>query len=195
MNRKVKIILVLFLTIVTLALAILLLASETQSYLFSKTLHIEEFVAEDGSRIANVTDAGVRIAGIYLRVEHPPSNSPYIPILVSIWHTEDTELDSMTLTFSTYPNHMSLYLEAPQSSWPETQFRKTNDGKGIVYSVQDLGLYGTGTVTLKLLVIQFTHSTSENNLQFTAEFSMHQETFLQLTALKTHATVYIPIPS
>lgn len=195
MNKKFRIVLVLFAAIVTLALMTLVLASETQNFVFSKNLHVGDFVAEDDSHYANVTDGEVRIVGIYVRVEHPPPDSPYIPILVSIWHTEDTELDSMVLTFSTYPNHMTLYLEAPQSSWPENQFRQTDHTQGIIYSVQDLGLYGTGTVTLNFRMVQFSHDSSENNLHFTVEFSMHQKTFLQLTSLRAYAAVYIPVPN
>lgn len=196
MSRKLKIILVFLLAIMVLVPTIIVLASETQRFVFSKSLHVEEFVVDGNSYYTNVTDSGIRIAGIYIRVEHPPPNSLYIPILVSIWHAEDTELDQIALKFSMYPDHIAMFLEAPQSSWPKAQFRKTDDGKGVVYSVEDLGFFGTGTVTMNFVMTQFSHSiSSQNNLQFTVEFSMHRKTFLQLTSLKAYATLDIPIPS
>jgi hypothetical protein len=88
-----------------------------------------------------------------------------------------------------------MYLEAPQSSWPETQFRHTDDSRGVVYSVGDLGFFGTGTLTLNFMLAQFSQPTnSEDNLQFMVEFSMHKKEFLQLTSLKAYATLNIPIP-
>lgn len=196
MNRKLKIVLIFSLTIAVLVPIILIYTSETERFVFSKSLHVEEFVVDGDARYADVTDSGVRIAGIYIRVEQPPLNSLYIPILVSIWHAEDTELDSLTLRFSMSPNIITLYLEAPQSAWPETQFRQTDDAKGIIYSVEDLGFYGTGSVTLHFIMIQFSMSMNlQNSLQFTVEFSMHKKTFLQLTSLKAYTTTYIPIPS
>jgi len=197
MRRKFKITLVVLILVAISMPSILLYASGTERFIFSQSLHVEEFTyIEPDSYVANITDSGARTANVYVRLEHPPPNSTHIPILVSVWHAEDTEIDSISLKFSTYPNYAALYLEAPQSAWPEAEFHQFDGAQGVMYSVKDLGFFGEGTVTLKFMLVQFSqYIYLQNDLQFTADFSMHKKTFLQLTSLKAQAAVSIPIPN
>jgi hypothetical protein len=73
-----------------------------------------------------------------------------IPVLVSIWNSQDTEVDSLFLRF--YGTHcIQVYLEVPGGSWPPINFQRTSDGKGASFEVDDSGVQGTGTVTLYFL--------------------------------------------
>jgi hypothetical protein len=190
MIRRFKIAIVIVLAIAILVPSILLVASEMQTFIFSKDLHVEDFVADVDFYIANITDSGVPVSHIYFRVEHATPNSASHAVRFSIWHTENTELDSMTLRFSNPPYVISLYLEASSYIWPDTQFNLDN-GQAIL-SVKNLGWYGTGTITLDFMLLSYEHA---GNLEFTADLAMHQNAFLQLTSLKAHAYLSAPIPS
>jgi hypothetical protein len=193
MKRKLKIVMVILLAVAILVPSALVFASETQMFIFSKDLRVEKFSANDDSYSTNVFDSEVRVADIYVRLEHPLPSSLHIPMLVSIWHAEDTELDSLTLKFSSErPAGISLFMEAPEGLWPETQFHQDENDMGVVFAVKDLGFYGTGTVTLNFILVSYWQNT---NLGFRVDFSMHKKTFLQLTSLKADAYLYTSLPS
>jgi len=185
MKREIKIILVVLLVLVVAAPSILVWVSFTQRFIFSSSLHVTDFVnISVDAYAANVTDSGRDIAHIYVRIENPQPNSNRIPILFSIWHTDDTELDSLSLRFTTEPYVTSLFLEASSYEWPELDFHR--DGKGILFSVKDLGWYGEGTITLDFILAPDPHS---NTLGLTMDFSLHYSSFMQLTTLKGHSVL------
>jgi hypothetical protein len=197
MRPEFKTAIVVIITVAISVPSILVWASGTERFIFSQDLHVEEFKSlGNNDYAADVTDSGTRIANIYVRMDQPPANSTHVPILLSVWHEEDTEIDSVSLEFSTYPNYVTMYLEAQQGGFPETEFHRSHDAKGVICSVKDLGFYGTGTVEMNFILVQFPQYTySQNELQLTAEFSMHRKTFLQLTSLKVQTIVDITIPS
>ena len=180
MKREIKIILVALLVLAIAVPSILIWSSLTQTFIFSSSLHVTDFVQSVDAYAANATDSGRDIAHIYVRIENPQPNSNRIPILFSIWHTDDTELDSLSLR-CTKPYVTSLFLEASSYEWPESEFHR--DGKGILFSVKDLGWYGEGTITLEFILDPDPHS---NALDLTMDFSTHYSGFMQLTTLKGH---------
>jgi len=188
MRRGIKIMLVALLVLVIAVPSILIWFSLTQTFIFSSSLHVTDFVKSGNAYAANATDSGRDIAHIYVRIENPQPNSNRIPILFSIWHTDDTELDSLSLKFSTEPYVTSLFLEASSYEWPELEFHQ--DGKGILFSVKDLGWYGEGTITLDFILDPDPHS---NALGLTMDFSMHYSGFMQLTTLKGHSLLNIQL--
>lgn len=175
--------------IISLAVLLLLLlssliawASANQRFIFTRELHVSGFAPlHDESYVANVTDSGQELAHLYFRVEHPAVNSDRVPIRFSIWHAENTELDSLTLRFSTEPFLTTMQFEVT-SYTPPLEFHR--DNKAVLFSIKDLGLYGTGTVTLDFTLIKYSNL---NELTITADFSMHYESPLQLTALNGHS--------
>lgn len=194
MRTRLKMLLTALLIVAIVVPSTLVWASETQRFIFQKQLHVEEPTIDGDTQYANITDDGSRVAGLYIRVERPPPNSMYAPIYISIPHSEDTELDSMTLTFSMNPNYLPIYMEAPQPAWPETLFSHTDGNLGVVYSVKDLGFYGTGTVTLHFIMIRtFQYTNPESSLTLELEFSAHKKTLIQLTSLTAHTILYFPI--
>lgn len=168
------------------------LASSLEMFIFTECLHVEKFksISED-SHAADILDNGVRVANIYIRVEHPAPQAFDVPVLVSIWHLKGTELDSLFLKFSGI-NYIQIYLEAPRGSWPPIHFRQSSDGKGTVLEVDDLGFQGTGTVTLQFLLRPFSE---QHSFHFEAGFSMHKKVFMQLTRQEVLAYTEIPIPT
>jgi hypothetical protein len=189
LRLKFKIVIVVLLGIAILIPSILIYASETNTYFLSRDLQVTDFVFNGDSYIANVSDSGVLVAGLSFRIEHSVANTTSHRIQVSIWHTDNSHLDSMTLRFSTEPYVITLYLGASSYDWPVARF--TRDNLGVVYSVPNIGWYGLGTVTLDLILDSYQQAP---NLGFTANFSMHMDAFLQLTSLKANAHLYAPIP-
>jgi hypothetical protein len=191
MILKLKIALAALLTIAVATPTILVWASETQRFILSKDLHVTDFAPRDvDAYVAYVNDSEAEVAYIYVRVEHPVPNSHRVPIMFSIWHTEDTELDSLVLKFSTDQYVTSVYTEASSYNWPESRFYR--EGTQTILAINDMGWYGVGTVTLNFILFTDPHS---ENLGLVIDFSMHYNTFMQLTSLKGHTNLYTQIPT
>lgn len=170
-------------------------ASTLEMFIFTENLHVKEFESVDYgdyTRAADVLDHGVRVANIYMRAEPPLTGTFEIPVLVAIWHSEDTELDYLFLKLSG-TQHIDVYLEAPAGHpWPLTRFQRSCDGKGVVFEVNDLGIQGSGTVTLQFLLKPFS---GQSNFHFEAKFSMHKEAFIQLTRQQASTNTEMPMPA
>jgi hypothetical protein len=190
-KRGFKIALVALLTTILAVPLALLYVSEIQGFIFFKSLQVSDFIVSGESYMANVSDSEDVAADIYVRLEHPAPNSFQRPMLVSIAHSEDTELDSITFRFSAEPYVISVYVET--LSVPLlSKFGRDGAGLGVTFSTGDLGFYGTGTVPFSFILVSDRQGTE---LRFTMEFSMHRKTFLQLTSLKVHTYLSMPIPS
>lgn len=191
MQRRFKIVLFVLIAVSVVSLLVVVAVSSLEMFIFTQELSMDGFrqISED-SYATNVTDGGIRVAGIYVRAEHPLPQSIHVPVLVSIWHSQDTELDSLFLEFTgTY--FVDAFLEAPGGHpWSHMQFETTPDGKGTFFQVADLGFQGTGTVTLRFLLEAFNEA---NSFHFEAKFSMHRPAFIQLTRQEALAYTEIPI--
>ena len=194
MKRKMKVIITISMIfgIALLCASTIILASSLEMFMFVESLQVEEFKPDDDdSYAADVLDSGVRVANIYIRAEHPRPQTLDVPVLVSIWHSRETELDSLFLKFYGETDFIEIYLEVPGGSWPPIHFQQSSDGKGATLEIHDLGIQGTGTVTLSFLLKPFSEQHSFN---FEVKFSMHEKTFIQLTRQEARAYTEIPIP-
>ena len=189
MHRKLLVAAVLLAVLGAAFLSGLVLASRYERFILTHDLFVEEFKQiSEGVYAANVSDNGARVASIYIRVDHVIEQTDYYPVLVSIWHSEDTELDSLFLSFSG-DSFIQVYLETPGGSVPQVHLYESYNGlKGAAVKFDDLGFYGTGTVTLNFLLWPFSNLDS---FRFEAEFHMHAETFLQLTGQKASKSTEI----
>ena len=195
MKRKTKVVIILsmVLGVSLVASGFVILASSMEKFIFVESLQVEEFKPQgDDSYVAYVLDGGVRVANIFVRVEYPRPQTLDVPVLVQIWHSEETELDSMFLKFFAGTGFIEAYLEVPGGSWPPIYFHQSRDGKGAVLEVDDLGIQGSGTVTLNFLLKAFPEQSSFN---FEAKFSMHKKAFMQLTRQEAYAYTEIPFPT
>lgn len=138
-----------------LALGLFMLAWNSYLIVTTSSLNVTPFILlhEDGGYAANVTDSrNLDVAHIYVRVPSLVYDSATsIPVLVSIWHEEGTKLNSLELSFSS-DKILSMALEVA-GGYPGSglEFHRTSDARGVVFKVPDLGLYGTGTVTVEFL--------------------------------------------
>ncbi len=192
MDMKLKIVIVALVVFAVAVTSAVVVASTLEMFMFTENLDVEEFeaVGIDGyARAADVLDQGVRVANIYVRPEPPLLGAFDIPVLVSIWHSEDTEVDYLFLKFSG-TQQIEVYLEAPAGHpWPLTSFHRSTDGKGAEFEVTDLGIQGSGTITLQFILKPFSN---QQSFYFEAKFSMHKEALIQLT--RKQASVYAEIP-
>jgi hypothetical protein len=187
-KREIKVAIVLLWVLVIAVPSVLIVFSRTETFVFSKNLHTTDFVKSDEAYVADVLWGFRDIGHIYVCVENPTPNSSRRPIVFSISHVNGTELDSLTLRFTTEPYVTSLFLEASSYEWSGAEFHR--DGAGILLSVKDLGWYGTGTITLDFLLDPDPQSSV---LGLTVDFSMHYSGFIQLTTLKGHSFLNTPL--
>jgi hypothetical protein len=195
MDVKLKIAIVALVVFGVVVTSAVVVASTLEMFIFTENLDVEEFEAtgiNGNARAADVLDHGARVANIYVRVEPQLPGAFEIPMLVSIWHSEDTEVDYLFLKISG-TQHIDVYLEAPAGyPWPLTSFQQSTDGKGAVFEVNDMGIQGTGTVTLQFLMRTFSQ---QNSFYFEAKFTMHKEAIIQLTRQQASTYTDIPMPT
>jgi len=194
MKYKTKVIMILsmVLGISLICTGTVILASSLEMFMFVESLQVEEFKPDDvDSYAVDVLDGGARTASIYIRAEHPIPQTLNVPVLVSIWHgTGETEIDTLFLKFSVETGFIEVYLEVPEGSWLPIRFHQSSDGKGAIFETDDLGILGSGTVTLRFLLKPW-HK--QQSFDFEVKFSMHKKAFLQLTRQEVWAHTEIPI--
>lgn len=159
-----------------------LFALAWNSYLVILTnpLHVSEFINQsEGDYSADVLDNDVRVANIFVRVPKPVYGGlTEIPTLISIWHEEGTDLKSLEVIFSSN-EFLSVALTVPEGNpWPSLQFHRTSDSKGVSFYVTDLGIQGTGTVTLNFLIEM---QSSKQSMDFSVHFKLSMQSEAPLT--------------
>ena len=143
---------------------------------FTRSLQVNGFEPNgDGDYSADVIDSDVRVANIFVRF---PSlvygGLARVPMRVSIWHESDTHLHSLKFVFSSN-DFLSIALEVPDGyPWSSLDFHRTkSDMKGVEFYVADLGIQGTGTVTLDFLV-EMPSSQQRINFSFYAQITLQK---------------------
>lgn len=162
---------------------------------FRESLHVEDFQrSEEEAYAADVLDSrGTKVANIYVRVNPRLPTTERVPVMISIWHLEGTELDSLMLKISGQNFAIPVFLEAPSSfSWPKFHFHSSEDGRGVVLDIEDLVLQGSGTVTLNFLL---SPSSAQSSFQLEVSLSMHREGSLPLTIQEAWVFDTFPIPT
>jgi hypothetical protein len=151
--------------IVIVMIGLLLLAWNSYLILFTHSLEVSPFVNHEGDYSADVLDKNNRVANIFVRFPSLVYDGlTEIPVTVSIWHQESTELKSLELTFSSQ-EFLSVALNVPGGfPWPNLEFHRTSNSKGVLFHVADLGFQGTGTVTLDFIEMQSSQKTLGFNL-------------------------------
>lgn len=87
--------------------------------------------------------------------EYRPSVNQ-LPFRLSTWHRDGTRLDS--LRYHLYqadrnPQFSEFYVRTPGGTpWPEMTFERDRTGRGVHLDVPDLGVQGSGTVSLSFLL-------------------------------------------
>lgn len=73
-------------------------------------------------------------------------------IRVSVWHSEDTHLDAMSLVFHTQQIQPAITLKAPNGSWAFIEFHHAAEAKDVIFDIPRLGFLGVGTVVYEFYV-------------------------------------------
>jgi len=192
MNRKIVISTILLAVVGVAGISFLVTSG---IFHFRESLHVEGFQrSEEGAYAADILDSrGARVANIYVRVNPRLPTTERVPVMISIWHLEGTELDSLMLKISGQDFVIPVFLEAPgSSSWPEFHFHLSEDGRGVALDIEDLGLQGSGTVTLNFLL---SPSSAQSSFQLEVSLSMHWEGILPLTRQEAWVIDTFPIPT
>lgn len=110
--------------------------------------------------------------------------SPYgyeTPLHTQVWHKQGTHLNSLRYTFGPAPNTdypPQFFLLAPNHNWPDTTFHETEDGRGMVFNVPDLGIYADSTVEASFFIRLNSDVNLPVQLQFIAELDLSEEGFM-----------------
>lgn len=162
--------------VVMILAGLIALAWNSSFIIFTRSLQVNRFESNgDGDYSADVLDGNVRVAGIFVRF---PSlvygGLTRVPMRVSIWHESDMQLHSLKLTFSSN-NFLQIALEVPDGyPWSSLEFhRMKSDMNRVEFYVADLGIQGTGTVTLDFLV-EMSSSQQTMNFDFYAQITMQK---------------------
>lgn len=103
------------------------------------------------------------------------------PFETQAWHKEGTLLNSVRYTLRPAPNtdyHPQFFLLAPNHNWPDTTFHKTEDGKGMVFNVPDLGIYADSTVMTAFSIRFHSEVDLPVRFRFIAEVNLSEEGFM-----------------
>lgn len=163
------------------------------SYLivFTNSLQVSEFSIREGDYSADVVDNGKRVADFFVRF---PSlvygGLTEIPAMVSVWHEQGTKLKSLKLVFSS-DDFLSVAMQVPEGyPWPNIEFHRTSDSKGVLFYVADLGFQGTGTVSSEFLVEM---QSSRQRLDFNVYFQIAMQKEAPLTFSREAAEAQVDI--
>ncbi|MEJ2483235.1 MAG: hypothetical protein P8049_09015, partial [Gemmatimonadota bacterium] len=103
-------------------------------------------------------------------------------MIFSVTPYNQTEVDSLTLSFSANSGTPSVYCESDSIFLDASFYERNNE---IVLEIPDTGSYGPNTIRLDFILEPF----SAERISFNAELSMHHNMPLQLTSQK--AQMYI----
>ena len=172
-------------SIILIIASALVFSSGTGNFLFSRDLTVGNFVQNDNGGgyygyTANMTDGStfVRSVGLFIQSD----SSGQYQLTIQIPYQPNYQVDSVKLTFSSVPSVITLYALPLNGEYPTAHFY-TDNNLGVVYEINNLGWYGSGTVTFEFMLKAYQAS----HLAMTADISMHKATTLQLTSLKAHA--------
>jgi len=147
--------------------------------------YASDFLAgKDGSRVA---DAYV-VVGSYDNI---------CSIVVSIWHKEGTIVDEISLEFNPLQPPEALALVTPGGYSPLGQLQSTSDGKGVIYSIPDTGLLGTGTMNFQFLLREDmlgSVTSPADQISLHVDFTMHRDGGLKPTRQHAEGDIYFKIP-
>ncbi len=186
-----------YILIITVVLAIITIVGAiglSPVTLFTETLRVGDVEDEgDGSYHIRLYDATGRdivhltfISGIL-----PLSGYNLTSVRVSIWHAEATHIDALRFAFEpTILHHpLQVYLETPAGgTWNPIVTESTSEHQ--VFQFSDLGVYGTGTVTLTFL-LQFPPTLPSTRI--TTSLTLHDATS-PLVFTQQQATTTLTVP-
>lgn len=159
---------------VILVLVCLLLGTSSHR---TKDLRMGEVEVEEDTYYAQFFEGGetTKAASVYVRVSAPGAEG-YRRMLVQICHEENTELDTLSLTFNAVrPADALAYLAPNSASWPPVEYRTSSNGGGVEYVVSKFGIMGVGTVNMEyMLDSDALNSSLSDGLRLSVEFTMHK---------------------
>lgn len=108
---------------------------------------------------------------------NPKLGAYEIPLRFSVWHRPGTHLDSAKYELKKaagFEHDVLIYWEAPNRNWPDTDFKKSESGKGMTFEVPDFGRMGGGSVVSDFIARVPTNEETINSLpvRFQAEFGL-----------------------
>ncbi len=189
MEQKKKMgIVIVFVAVIVLSFVVV---SLNQIFLFSENVNVDKIRTDPniGSYSTSITDDdGEILANVYFRIDHSLPNQMDHKMVFSISPYNQTEVDSLTLTFSAGTKNIQIYKEASTSVFQGSQiYQKNND---IISTIPDVGDYGHSTIRLDFILERY----NAESLSVIADLSMHQKAALQLTSQKAQIYINANIP-
>lgn len=185
---------IIILTVVVTIISIVGYVALSPVSLFTETLRVGDVEDKgDGMYIIRVYDKSggdvAHIAFITGMFTLPSQNMT--SVRVSIWHKHGTHLDALHVSFTPsilhHPFH--VYLETPPGGkW--SPITTESSGEGQAFRFPDLGLYGSGTLTLDFLIRKWSDLPS---ITITTQIALHDKT-VPIVFTQQQATTALTIP-
>jgi hypothetical protein len=194
-NKK---LIVVFAAVLACVCLVVVFASVFERYPFTKTLNTNTIILSSGQYVstyyANFTDGEVKVGDFFMTIDNRLTQLPDSDITINIGHNgSNLELDSMVLRFKS-PAIFAVYLNTNYPlDIPYTFSREHLDT--YIITVEDFSWLGKSDGDAHFELILQNTANKSNNLQFSADISMHYKTLIQLTAVSAHVDADIKIPN
>jgi len=175
---------------VVIVVSLFLVVSLNQIFLFSETVIADEVTYDPniGSYSTSLTKDGVTLVNVYFRIEPDFPNQQQYRMLFSITPYSQTEVDSLTLRFSAGTNVLTIYKEATNNLFDDSQFYQKD--YETILNIPDAKSYGSSTIRLDFIL----DHCALDSLSVKADISMHQEAPFQLTSQKSQVYIDATVP-
>jgi hypothetical protein len=187
--------------VVALLFSSLWVLSVNGSFLFSKQLKTNIILSDHYEYVtnfyANFTDGDKEVSKLWFSLQPMRTIMPDVDAVLDISHSNDTVLDSMTITFNS-PRIISVYLNTADTSITYTFDIKTPNTR--IITITDFGALDSTEANVPFTNLRFefilqNRDDLPNDLTFSADLNMHYKAPLQLSSLKAHAETDTFIPN
>jgi len=137
---------------------------------------------------------GARVVGAYLVVGSWDNIST---VKLEIWHEEGADVDEISLTFDPMSSH-ALALQTPGGyPSPLARFQRATDGRGVIYSIPDVGSQGKGTMTFEFYIrenVLASLNPDTDQIRLHIDFTMHKGGTFSKTTQHGEGDISFKIP-
>lgn len=130
------------------------------------------------------------------RERYTGSGDGSLPVDVSLWHRDETKIESLRLKLRAPPSGAGvpaqIALTAP--AWnphPSIQFYTDRDDGGMILEIDEMGEQGDGTITFEFILTALAESVSELRVDVTAQLT---ENSVRDKAYTIEGRTRVPLP-
>jgi len=157
---------------------------------FAEVLEVGGFREDDdGVLVAGLYDHGQNIVGGIHVQSIDPEGSLSTLVRVEIWRVQGTRLDSLSIAFE---SALQFEVFPAFDRSPSLEFRRSEEGRAVVFSAPDLGFEGRGDVILEFYVTPTLAQLLELDVRFEVTI-MYEEGVVSFHRMEAEAVVTLTV--